>query len=112
LTEDEINSTRTEVAKDMGWWRGAGDRWAVLRVTRGGAVKARTAALCQLGDLIVTAPVREQLAVRKTLGVRARLCARLRPDLARLEDPARAVKAALRSTARLPIAPQQPLDAL
>lgn len=40
-----------------------------LSVARDGAVKARSAALCQLGDLLVTAPaaLREQLNVRKTL---------------------------------------------
>lgn len=73
-----------------------------MRAAREGAVKARTAALCQLGDLIVTAPapVREHLAVRKTLTARARLCARFRPDPTKLDDPTQAARAALRSIAR------------
>jgi transposase len=73
-----------------------------LTVARDGAVKARSAALCQFGDLLVTAPapVREQLSGRKTLALRAALCARMRPDPSRLSDPATAAKFALRSVAR------------
>jgi transposase len=73
-----------------------------LTVAREGAVKARTAALCQLGDLLVTAPaaVREQLAVRKSLEGKATLCARLRPARGDLLDPSAAAKVALRSVAR------------
>ena len=70
-----------------------------LSVARDGAVKARAAALCQLGALLVTAPaaLREQLESRKTLAGKATLCARLRPNMARLDDPAQAAKLALRS---------------
>jgi transposase len=73
-----------------------------LSVARDGAVKARAAALCQLSDLLVTAPaaLREQLDARKTLNGKATLCARLRPDMARLDDPTQAAKLALRSVAR------------
>jgi transposase len=73
-----------------------------LRVARDGAVKARTAALNALGGLIVAAPeeLRRRLLVRKTTRGRATLCARLRPDQARLQEPLHAAKAALRSLAR------------
>jgi transposase len=73
-----------------------------LRVARAGAVKARSAALNALTGLIVTAPeqLRQQLSVRKTTRARATLCARLRPNQARLHDPVHAAKAALRSLAR------------
>jgi transposase len=70
-----------------------------LRLVRAGAVKARTAALAQLGELIVTAPqsVREELASSRTLRARATRCARLRVDTAELHQPLEAVKLALRS---------------
>src|SRR5215217_4805038 len=70
-----------------------------LRVARDGAVKARSAALNALTGLIVTAPeeLRRQLLVRKTPRARATLCARFRPDQARLHEPVHAAKAALRS---------------
>lgn len=53
-----------------------------LRVARDSAVKSRSAAIVQLGDLICTAPseLREQLVLRKTLKGKAALCRRLRPD--------------------------------
>ncbi len=73
-----------------------------LRVAREGAVKSRSAAMLQLGDLILTAPsdLREQLATRKSLKGKATLCRRLRPDTSRLSDPVNAAKLALRSLAR------------
>jgi transposase len=73
-----------------------------LRVARDSAIKARSAALHQLSELLITAPtdLRDQLAVRKTTRGKASLCARLRPDHARLGDPAQAAKLALRSLAR------------
>jgi transposase len=73
-----------------------------LRVARDGAVKPRSAAMLQLGDLILTAPseLREQLAPRRTLKGKAALCRRLRPDPSRLSDPVHAAKLALRSLAR------------
>src|SRR6266498_3741296 len=73
-----------------------------LGVTRASAVKARSAALNQLENLIMTAPdeLRVELARRKTLPAKATLCRKLRPDLARLGEPAQAAKLALRSLAR------------
>ena len=65
-------------------------------------MEARVAALCQLGDLLVTAPaaLRHQLDGRRTLEAKAAVCARLRPDADRLADPAQAAKTALRSLGR------------
>jgi transposase len=73
-----------------------------LRVARNSAVKSRSVAMLQLGDLIRTAPseLREQLATRKTLNGKAVLCRRLRPDTERLGEPTNAAKLALRSLAR------------
>lgn len=73
-----------------------------LKVARDGAVKARSAALQQLRDLIITAPaaLRETCSKRKTLRGRATICRRLRPDTTRLHEPAEAAKLALRSVAR------------
>jgi transposase len=70
----------------------------LLRVARESAVKARTAATLQLGDLIITAPqpLRDRLAARKTLRAKASLCARFRLPTSEL-DPTRAAKFALRS---------------
>jgi len=72
-----------------------------LRVARGSAVKSRSAAIVQLGDLVRTAPseLREQLAIRSTVKGKAALCRRLRPDSDRLSEPANAAKLALRSLA-------------
>jgi len=73
-----------------------------LRVARESAVKSRSVAMLQLGDLIITAPsgLREQLATRKTLKGQAALCRRLRPDTDHLAEPVNAAKLALRSLAR------------
>lgn len=73
-----------------------------LTVAHNGATKARTAALCQFRDLVVTAPaaIREKLAVRKTLESKARLCLRIRPDPGPVAAPVNAAKVALRSVAR------------
>ncbi|MCA1698316.1 MAG: IS110 family transposase, partial [Actinobacteria bacterium] len=73
-----------------------------LRVARQGAVKARTAAMAQLKDLIITAPepLREQLCEPKTIRGQASLCRRLRPAAGELEYPAQAARLALRSLAR------------
>ena len=72
-----------------------------LSVTRAGALKARTAALQQLDDLIITAPeqLRGQLRRGRTLKARAALCRHLRPDSDRLHEPAQAAKLALRTLA-------------
>lgn len=77
---------------------------AIRQITaaRNGALKARTAALQQLDDLIITAPdkLRDQLRQGRTLKARSRLCSKLRPDLERIDEPAQAAKLALRSLAR------------
>jgi transposase len=71
-----------------------------LRVARDSAVRARAAALTQLGELIITVPaeLREQLT-RKTLRGQAGLCRMLHPDRERVHDPTEAGKLALRSLA-------------
>jgi len=73
-----------------------------LTVARDGAIKARAAALCQFGDLVVTAPapLRDRLAERKTLEGKAALCTPMRADLSNRRDPTTAAKVALRSVAR------------
>jgi transposase len=72
----------------------------VLRIARDGAIKARTAALNQLKDLITTAPEQLRAGLRgKTLRAVAAEAARLRPDTTRLADPTQATKTALRSVA-------------
>ncbi len=73
-----------------------------LAVVRQGALKARTAALQQLDDLIITAPqkLRGELRAGRTLHARAALCIKLRPRTERLHQPAEAAKLALRSLAR------------
>jgi len=73
-----------------------------LRLARDSAVKARSAALCQLSEMTVTAPdeLREQLRRRKTTKGRATLCRHLRPDTSRLNHPQQAAKLALRSIGR------------
>jgi transposase len=72
-----------------------------LRIARRSAVSARSIALCQLGDLIVTAPaaLRARLT-RRTLRGQASTCARLRPNRRELTDPVQAAKFALRTLAR------------
>jgi transposase len=73
-----------------------------LAVARAGALKARTAALQQLDDLIITAPeqLRSELRRGRTLKAKAALCLHLRPDPTRLHEPLQAAKYALRSLAR------------
>jgi transposase len=70
-----------------------------LRLVRASAIKARTAALEQLGELTTTAPaaLRERVGARTSLHTWATTCARFRPDLTRLEQPLEAAKLALRS---------------
>ncbi|HET8662571.1 MAG TPA: IS110 family transposase [Micromonosporaceae bacterium] len=71
-----------------------------LQVARAGAVQARTAALNQLGDLVITAPaaVRAALTAKTRPGMAAQ-AARWRPDPSRLADPAHAARLALHSIA-------------
>jgi transposase len=72
-----------------------------LHLARASAVQARTAALNQFGELLVTAPdtVRTALTA-KTLPGKASQAARWRPDPAKLADPAHAARTALHSIAR------------
>src|SRR3954447_6409511 len=79
---------------------GAIEAIRMLRVARNGAVKARTAALNTLRSMVITAPepLRTQLRSLSSAQLVA-ACARLRPDLANLAEPAQAAKAALRSIA-------------
>ena len=72
-----------------------------LRVARRSAVGQRADAQRQLKALLVTAPepLRAQLA-RLPLRELLATCVGLRPDVARVVDPAQAVKVALRSLAR------------
>ncbi|MBF4636311.1 IS110 family transposase [Agreia pratensis] len=69
----------------------------ILMLVRDSAVKARTQALNQIKDLIVTAPapLREQF-VGLTLPASATKAGQLRPDRTRLADPAQAGKLALK----------------
>ena len=58
-------------------------------------------ALCLLGELLVTAPAELRESMRcRTLKGQATVCARLRPALDQLDNPAQATKLALRSAAR------------
>jgi transposase len=93
-----LAENRIVIAKDT---TGIVEAIRQLRVVRDGAIKARSAALHALDGLIVSAhdELRQQLMVRKTTRGRATLCARFRPDSARLHEPAVAAKAALRSLA-------------
>jgi transposase len=74
----------------------------LLHATRRSAVKARSAATVQLGEVIITAPqeLRDQLACRETIRGKATLCRRLRPSTGELHRPSHAAKFALRSIAQ------------
>jgi transposase len=73
----------------------------LLRAARHSAVKSRSAAMVQLGGLIVTAPqeLRDQLSSAKTIRGKAALCRRLRPSIGELRRPTHASRFALRSIA-------------
>lgn len=95
-----ISGEATVIPKDT---TGAVEAIRQLQVARHSAVKARSAALCQLGELLTTAPaaVRETVTrQRKTLEGQATVCARLRPDMTRLDDPGQAARFALRGVAQ------------
>jgi len=93
-----LSGEATAIPKEMS---GAVEAIRQLRIARRSAVSARSIALCQLGDLIVTAPaaLRARLT-RKTLRGQATTCARLRPNRRELTDPVQATKLALRTLAR------------
>ena len=97
MAADAVRSGRARVVpKDR---TGVIESIRVLQTARASAVKARTAALLQLGDLAVIAPPE----IRDRLGHNASQIARealtLRPDRSRLHDPTQATKLALRSIA-------------
>jgi transposase len=71
----------------------------LLQAARHSAVKARSTALTQLGDLTLVSPdpVRERLG--STSRAHARAAVSFRTDRTRLHDPAQAAKLALRSVA-------------
>ncbi|MFC6705670.1 IS110 family transposase [Flexivirga alba] len=74
---------------------------AVLRSGRRSAIKSRTAAINSLRAHMITAPADlrahlDDLPITQLIAT----CARLRPDHARIHDPAQAVKATLRRLAR------------
>lgn len=94
-----LSGEATGAAKDT---QGIVEAIRQLSVARDGAVKARAAALCQLRDLLTTAPaaVRERLSRCKTLEGKATACARFRLAQQDASDPAVAARRALRSVAR------------
>lgn len=94
-----ISGEATNAAKDT---TGIVESIRQLSIVRSGAVKSRSAALCQLGDLVTTAPtgLREKLAVRTSLHGKASICARFRLDAGHGVEPLKAAKRALRSVAR------------
>lgn len=94
-----LSRTATAVPKETG---GIVEAIRQLSLVRASALKARTASLQQLDDLIITAPqqLRGELRRGKTLRARAALCLKLRADDTRLQEPLQAAKLALRSLAR------------
>jgi transposase len=94
-----LSGTATAVPKQT---NGIVEAIRQLAVARAGALKARTAALQQLDDLVITAPeqLRGELRRGRTLKARSALCLALRPDTTRLHEPLQAAKLALRSLAR------------
>jgi transposase len=73
----------------------------LLRAARQSAVKSRSAAIVQLGGLIITAPqeLRDQLSGPKTIRGKVAVCRRLRPSTSELRRPTQAAKFALRAIA-------------
>lgn len=80
---------------------GAVESIRLLTVARNSAIKARSAALVQLQDVLVTAPahLRDQITA-KGGHTQATQCAKFRADAIRLDDPAQAAKLTLRSLAK------------
>lgn len=71
----------------------------LLKQARTSAVKARSQALVQLQDLLLSAPARIREAVPASPRQAVSACARLRPDPSRHGEPEHAAKIALRSIA-------------
>lgn len=70
-----------------------------LKVARDSAVKARTVAILQLQDILVTAPAQIREQVPSSGRSAATYCRKFRVDQARLNDPVQGVKLALRTLA-------------
>ena len=84
-----------------------------LRIVRGGAVKARTAALNELSNLITTAPAALREALRdKQRKALLTACAALNPDLTQLADPTHGTMLALRAIAERIITLNQQINQL
>ncbi len=85
-----------------------------LRVARDSAIKSRSAAMIQLSQLLITSPqeLRDQLSTRKTVRGKVSVCARLRADARRLEEPVHAARFALRSLAKRVVTLGQEIAAL
>lgn len=93
-----LSGEATQIPKDT---TGIVESIRLLKTARDSAVKARSMALCLLGELLVTAPaeLRESMRCSTSKG-QASVCARLRPALDHLDNPTQAAKLALRSVAR------------
>jgi transposase len=97
MAADAVRSGRARVTpKDRG---GVVESIRVLQAARASAVKARTAALLQLGDLAIIAAPEIRERVGQTGSRIARNAMSLRPDRDRLAQPAQAMKLAMRSIA-------------
>lgn len=101
---DAINAARAVMAGDgtatPKTANGPVESIRALRVARGGAVKARTAARNELTNLITTAPTTLREALRGKKGTALlTACAALAPDLALLTDPTHATMLALQAMA-------------
>jgi transposase len=74
----------------------------LLKVARESAVKARTVALLQIRDVLITAPAELREYIESAGGPRHRVnrAMALRPDLGRLGEPTQAAKLSLRQLSR------------
>lgn len=96
---DAVLAERARVVPKAG--DGAAEALRLLHTARASAVKARTAAINQLRATLVTAPSEISQSIAKLpVAELIEACARLRPDMARLAEPAQAAKLALRRLAR------------
>lgn len=101
---DAINAARTALSGDgtatPKTANGPVESIRALRIVRSGAVKARTAALNELTNLITTAPTTLREALRGRRGKALLVaCTTLIPDLTQLADPTHGTMLALRAMA-------------
>ncbi|WP_063778353.1 IS110 family transposase, partial [Lentzea aerocolonigenes] len=114
---DAINAARAVISDDKTATPKTADgpieSIRVLRIARGGAVKARTAARNELTNLITTAPaeIRETLRGKQTKALLT-ACTALEPDLTKLANPIHGTMLALRSIAERIIALNQQITQL